>query len=208
MSSLTELLKGATGGHGLAQLGAQFGLDAAQTERLTDLIAPTLGKATAIRAQGGADESVLKAAEGEAQARLLDAPEAAAQPDARAEGERFLSEILGGDAQHALAARAAEQTSAPPDAVSQFMPALAALMQGAMQKQVPDTEIAAQRDSSAGLASLLGGSGGGGILGGVMSALTGGGGGQQGGLGGLMSMLDADKDGNALDDVLEMVRRR
>ncbi len=203
--SLTDLLRGATSGQGLAQLGAQFGLDATQTEKLTEMIAPTLGRATAIRAQGGADESVLRAAEGAAQTRLLDVPEAAAQPDARAEGERFLSEILGGDAQNALAARAAERTAVPQDTVANFLPAIAALMQGAMQRQVPDDEITAQRQSSGGLADLLGG--GGGVIGGVMSAL-GGSGGQQGGLGGLMSMLDADKDGNALDDVLEMARRR
>jgi hypothetical protein len=49
----------------------------------------------------------------------------------------------------------------------------------------------------------------GGLLGGkasgALSALTGSGAGGAGGAGGLMGMLDADGDGNALDDIMKMM---
>jgi hypothetical protein len=53
-------------------------------------------------------------------------------------------------------------------------------------------------------------SGGGGGLGDLLGGLLGGGGGQptqQAGLGSLASMLDLDRDGNPLDDILGMAGR-
>lgn len=193
MSSLMNMLQGAGGGQGLAQLGQQFGLDRAQVENLTSMLAPALGQATAAQARAGNDETVLRQIEGSGLAGLLDRPEAAADEGVRAQGESFLSSILDGGARGTLEARAAEQSSVSPDTVASFLPALAAMVQGAMQQQVPDDEIAAERSRSGGLGDLLGGLGGQ----------------QQGGaLGGLMNMLDQDNDGSPIDDVLGMFGRR
>jgi len=70
-----------------------------------------------------------------------------------------------------------------------MLPMLAMLVAGYMAKQ-RGTGSAAQPAS--------GGGGLGGMLGGLL-------GGQGGGLGGLASMLDMDRDGNPLDDILRMV---
>ena len=109
-----------------------------------------------------------------------------------------------------------------------MLPALAAMLQGGMQKQAPDAEISAAMSGpmaavgdaqGAGIGDLLsalggaqaqGGGGIGGLLGGAMKAF----GGPRpeanasgGGLGPLLQMLDSDGDGSPLDDVLGMIMK-
>jgi hypothetical protein len=70
-----------------------------------------------------------------------------------------------------------------------MLPMLAMLVAGYMARQ---------RTFGAGALATSGGGGLGGLLGGLL-------GGQAGGGGGLASMLDMDRDGNPLDDILRMV---
>ena len=74
-----------------------------------------------------------------------------------------------------------------------MLPMLAMLVAGFMAKQ-----------RTAGAAAPSSGGGGlGGILGGLLGGQAGGG--ATSGLGGLASMLDMDRDGNPLDDIMRMV---
>ena len=198
--SIMRLLQQAQDGQGLGQLASQLGLDDAQAESLTSLLAPAIGSAARQRADAGGLGDVLGRLRGEDQAGLFDDAEAAASADGQAQGRDFLSALLGGqDAADGLAEEAATRSGVDRDVVSQFLPALAAMAQGGLQRQMPDDQIdaAEQEAQGGGLMGLVGG-----LLGG------GGGQGQSGGLGMLNQLLDADGDGSAMDDVLGRFLRR
>ncbi|MEL7465553.1 MAG: DUF937 domain-containing protein [Pseudomonadota bacterium] len=229
--SLLNLLQQAQGGGGLAALGERFGLDPQMTEALAGQFAPAIagGMKERASAEGGLG-AVLGALKGEDRAAYFDNPAEAAAPQAQEAGMDFLAQIMGGrEAAPQLAQAAAERVGAPQDKVQQLLPALAAMLQGGMQKQAPDAEIRAAMDGplgavgdrqGAGIGDLLsalggaqaqGGGGIGGLLGGAMKAFGGSRpepNAQGGGLGPLLQMLDADGDGSPLDDVLGMIMKR
>jgi hypothetical protein len=74
-----------------------------------------------------------------------------------------------------------------------MLPMVAMLATGFMAKQAANKNAAPQASAAGGLGGLLGG-----LLGG--QGKPGG-----GGLGGIMAMLDADGDGNPLDDIMGMM---
>lgn len=203
--SLLKMLQQAQGGQGLGELARQFGMDEGQAGGLAEMLAPAIGSAAKRRAEGGGLESLLGQLQGEAQGSYFDDAAAAAAPEARAQGENFLEQILGSrDATRELAQEAASRANVDAGQAEQFLPALAAMLQGGMQKQTPD-------DGIAGLLGGLGGgqSGGGGLMS-MVGGLLGGGGSSGGGfdLGSISNMLDADGDGSPLDDILEKVMNR
>lgn len=194
--SLLDLLSKAQGGQGLAQLAGQFGLDEAKANELSKLLAPAIGSAAKKQAQGGGLEGLLGALKGEGQGTMFDDAAQAAAPEGQAQGQAFLEQLMGGsEGTKGLASEAASRTGIDAKTVDQFMPALAAMLQGGMQKQMPDSA----------LDGMLGGAGGAGALGGLgglVGKLMGGGGKQSGGLEMLTTMLDANGDGSPLDDIL------
>ena len=104
------------------------------------------------------------------------------------EGNQVLGEIFGSkDVSRTVADNAAVQSGLSPDLLKKMLPLLAMLVTGFM----------ARRGAGEPAAGASGGLGG--MLGGLL------GGGQSGGaLGGLGALLDANRDGNALDDILRM----
>ncbi|MFK7942854.1 MAG: DUF937 domain-containing protein [Paracoccaceae bacterium] len=204
--SLLKMLQQAQGGQGLSGLARQFGLDDSQAGGLAEMLAPAIGSAAKKRAESGGLEALLGQLQGEAQGTLFDDPSAAAAPEARAQGENFLEQLLGSrDATKELASEAASRAGVEQSKVEEFLPSLAAMLQGGMQKQTPDDGIAGM------LSGLTGGgaSSGGGLMGMIGGLLGGSSGGSGGGLdlGSLANMLDADGDGSPLDDILEKVMR-
>lgn len=194
--SIMKLLQQAQGGQGLGQLAAQLGLDQGTADQLTQMLAPAIGSAAKQRVQQGGMESVLGAMRGEGQAQMFDDAAIAAGPDGQAQGMAFLEQIMGGRQEaEGLAQEAASRAGIDASTVSQFLPALAAMAQGGLQKQMPDSEIDGMMQG--------GGASGGGLMG-MVSGLMGGqkGGDQSGGLAMLSKMLDADGDGSPLDDIL------
>ncbi|MEM9780426.1 MAG: DUF937 domain-containing protein [Pseudomonadota bacterium] len=216
--SLLDLLKGAQGGAGLEKLGQSMGLDAATTRSLAEQFAPAISSGVKRRAaQDGGLGTVLGTLKGGDRASYFEDATQAAAPEAQAQGADFLAQIFGTtEAVPELAQAAAAKTNASTEQAQQLLPALAAMLQGGLQKQAPDTEIDAAMvglrsggdKAGAGLGDLmgmLGGGGsakGGGLLGSVMGMLGGGKTQSGGGLGPLLSMLDADGDGSPLDDVI------
>lgn len=104
----------------------------------------------------------------------------AASEGAVSQGNEILGSVFGSkDVSRAVAAKAAAQTGLDVGALKALLPMVATMA-----------------------ASALGnGDGLGGMLGGLM------GGGQKGGVGALLGMLDANKDGNPLDDIMGMLKR-
>ena len=197
--SIMRLLQQAQGGQGLGQLASQLGLDQAQADSLTSLLAPAIGSAARQRAETGGLGDVLGRLRGEDQAGNFDDAGAAASAEGQAQGRDFLSTLLGGQAEaDGLAEEAAAQSGVDRDVVSQFLPALAAMAQGGLQRQMPDDQIdAAEQEAQ-----------GGGLMGLVGGLLGGGGQSQSGGLGMLNQLLDADGDGSAVNDLLGRFMRR
>jgi len=206
--SLLRLLEQAQGGQGLARLAGSLGIDDNEAQGLARMLAPAIGSATKKRAERE-PERVLTQLSGESQGSLFDDPSQAAAPEAKEQGASFLDQILGGqDARRELASAAAERSGVEQSKVEEFLPALAAMLQGGMQKQTPDSSIQ-QMLGGLGRGQQGGGQQGGGLMG-LLGGLLGGRSRDQqqaGGLGGLMAMLDADGDGSPLDDILDRVMR-
>ncbi|MEQ8699498.1 MAG: DUF937 domain-containing protein [Bauldia litoralis] len=220
--SLLDLAKQSQGGHGLEQLGQQFGIDEKTTRSLAEQLAPTIasGAKQKARAEGGLG-TLLNQLMGEQEVSYYEEPAKAASPEARAKGEQFLESLFGSaEAPRQIASAAAERTGTSPDLVAQFLPALAAMLQGAMQKQAPDDQVKGAMGAIGGadkagagigdlLGALQGGGGGAGGLGGMLGGLLGGGGGgaqpqaSGGGLDSLLQMLDSDGDGSPLNDIVK-----
>ena len=116
------------------------------------------------------------------------------QPTDVNRGNDVLGQIFGSkDVSRTVAQDASARTGLDPTLLKRMLPMLAMMITGFMARQqgggagMPDA-------SSGGLGGLLGG-----LLGGNAA-------GGSSGLGGLASMLDMDKDGNPLDDLLRMAR--
>ncbi|MGQ0798978.1 MAG: DUF937 domain-containing protein [Pseudomarimonas sp.] len=128
------------------------------------------------------------------------------RPTEVSRGNDVLGQIFGSkDVSRTVAQSASAQTGLDPALLRKMLPMLAMLVTGFMAKQAGGG--GASQGSSEGGFGGLGGLGGllGGLLGGQSQASgaapsSGG----FGGLGGLASMLDANADGNALDDLLNM----
>lgn len=118
------------------------------------------------------------------------------QPTDVSQGNDVLGQIFGSkDVSRAVAQNAATQTGLDPTLLKKMLPMLAMLVAGFMAKQ--------GTGSAAPAAGLSPGSGGG--LGGLLGGLLGGqGAAPAGGTSGLASLLDLNRDGNPLDDILQM----
>lgn len=119
------------------------------------------------------------------------------QPTDVGRGNNVLGEIFGSkDVSRAVAGDAAARTGMDPSLLKKMLPMLAMLAAGYMARQGSG---AAGAQPTGGLGGLLGGlAGGGGSAGSAGSA---------GGLGALAGLLDADRDGNPLDDILGRLGR-
>lgn len=194
---LGQLLQGAMGGGANAPAGSsmdvgalasQFGLSPEQANAAVGALLPAVLGGFKRAEQGGALGQVANIANNTA------AP--AADVDA---GNSILGQIFGSkDVSRTVATHAAQQTGISDTVLKAMLPIVAGLV----------AQQAAKR---------MGGGALGGIAGGLLSSMLGGSqaqaapaqgglGGMFGGLGGLASMLDADHDGNPLDDILGMVR--
>ena len=118
------------------------------------------------------------------------------QPTPVEKGNDILGQIFGSkDVSRQVAATAETQTGVSSDLLKKMLPILAMLVMGYLAK-----------GQSGGVGSSAQSSGGG--LGDLVGAVLGGSGQQQqsvGGLGSLIGMMDFNRDGNPLDDIIGMV---
>jgi len=126
----------------------------------------------------------------------------APQPTNVDHGNDVLGQIFGSrDVSRAVAQNAATQTGLDTTVLKKMLPILAMVVAGLIAKQ---QGAGASAQESAQSAPQPGG-GLGELLGGLLGGQAAGTGGTGGGLGGLASMLDLNRDGNPLDDILQMV---
>lgn len=201
--SLLRMLEQAGGGDGISQLTGAFGLDDDQAGALTSMLAPAIGTAAKKRAASRGLPGMLNHLRGNAQVDVFDHPDLAQAPEGLAQGRKLLETLLGSSqAMERLVQEASNRSGVDTASVQQFLCALAAVLQGGMQRQIPDTSIETM------LIQLNGGTTN--QSGGFMAML-------QGRLStqnkdgpdltALTQMLDADGEGSDLDEVLERVMK-
>jgi hypothetical protein len=180
--SLLEQLLGGRNSAAVDQIGRQLGLDPSTTQSALDALLPSVAagvQRNAATPQGL--EALLGALGGGQHQRYVDNPAVLAQPDAVEDGNGILGHIFGSkDVSREVAARAAAQTGIGQDVLKQMLPMVAALVMGALARG------GAQGGGVGGLQAGLNptGSAGGGIL----DMLT--------------PMLDANRDGSMIDDLI------
>ncbi len=115
-------------------------------------------------------------------------------------GNSVLGQIFGSkDVSRTVAADASAKTGISGDLLKKMLPLIAMAVAGYMANQAGGAQAAPAQDSGGGLGGMLGN-----VLGGMI------GGGQQaapqsgGVMGGLSSLLDMDRDGNPLNDIIGM----
>ncbi len=193
--SILSLLQQAQNGQGLANIASQFGIGTDKVGDLAGMLAPAMSGAAKQKAASGGLDSLLGAFQGEAQGALFDDASAAASSEGQAQGAAFLDSLMGGqEGRNALEDAAAEKSGLDFSMVQQILPALAAMAQGGMQKNLPDDSISAMLSGAS--------SGDGGGLFGMAAGLLGGGAKGGGDLSMLTNMLDDDGDGSIMDDLL------
>ena len=182
MDLLNMILKSGNG-KVLGQMASQLGADETATQTALSQVLGVLGKGVARNAGAtGGLEALVGALGKGGHAKYLDDPTALTRPDAIADGNGILGHVLGSkDASRAVAAQVSGQAGVSEDLVKKLLPMAAAAMMGALSKQT---------NSGSALAQAVPGRAGAGSP-----------------LGGLIGMLDADGDGSAADDLLNMAGR-
>ena len=183
------------GAQGIAAMARELGVDQSMVEKGAAALLPMVlgGFKSQAAAQPGGLDGLLGMVSQMGGGGLLDAV-LGQQPTPVDKGNQILGQIFGSkDVSRAVATQAASSAGVGPDLLKQMLPMVAMAAAGFMAKQ-----------AAAGPAA--GGGGLGGLVGQVVGALTGGGG-QSNGLSTVMSLLDANKDGNPLDDIMRMMQR-
>jgi hypothetical protein len=172
------------GADGIAAMAAKVGITPEQAESAVAALVPAVTGGMAKQAQAG-NGSLVDQLAGMAAAYTG----SAAGDGAVTQGNEILGNIFGSkDVSRAVAAQAAGKTGLDAGALAALLPMVATMAASALGNGTGTVAAPAQ----GGLAGMLGG-------------LLGGGAGAQGGAAGaLMGMIDANKDGNPLDEIMGM----
>jgi hypothetical protein len=187
--NMIDKLLGAQGGAIVQQLGRQFGLDEQQASSAIGALLPSLAAGFQREASNATGlESLLGALAGGQHQRYLDDLQALGRPDTVADGNGILGHVFGSkDVSREVATRAAAQSGVGADVLKQMLPVVAALVMGALSKRQGAGAASTAGLSLPGLGGVPGQAAGGGLL----DALT--------------PLLDADRDGSVVDDVMGMI---
>ena len=218
--NLMDMIMSAAGGQAPQQIGQQFGLDAQQSQSAIQALLPAISsglKQNTSSPQGLA--GLLGALQNGQHSQYLDNPAQLGAPAAVAEGNGILGHLFGSkEVSRAVAGRASEQSGVSSDILKKMLPMVAMMAMGGLGKQTTGAQaqgggMQAMLGQMA-MQQLMGGGQKSGGLGGMLGGLLGGGArkaqrqqqqAHQQGLGMLGKMLDADGDGNTMDDILGMV---
>jgi hypothetical protein len=177
MTNILEAVLNAQGGGAAAEAGQAVGLSQEQTGAALSALVPALASGLTRNASlpGGLD-SLLGALTGGGHSRYVDDPSSLRNPEAVTDGNAILGHILGSkDASREVASQAAAQTGIGEDVLKKLLPMAATLVMGSLSKQQ-------------------------GLQGAVSAAVPG-----AGILSMLTPMLDRDRDGSMVDDVIGQV---
>lgn len=174
------------GADGIAAMAAKVGLTPEQTQAAVTALVPAVTGGMAKQAQAG-NGSIVDQIAGMAASYTG----SAAGEGAVTQGNDILGNIFGSkDVSRAVAAQAAGQTGLDIGALKALLPMVATMAASAL-------------GNATGTVAAPGGAAAGG-LGGLLGGLLGGGAQQGGAAGALMNMIDTNKDGNPLDEIMGM----
>jgi hypothetical protein len=187
---MNQLIEALGGAGGIAQMAKELGVNEQMVAQGASALLPALLGGFKAQASSGGLDGLVGMLGQMGGGGLLDQV-LGSDPTPTAPGNDILGQILGGGKSEAVVQHAASQSGLPAGLLQSMLPMLAMAAAGFMAKQAS--------------ASPAGEGGLGGLVGSVMSALTGGG--QAGGLGQIAQLLDMDKDGNPLDDLMGMASK-
>ena len=180
---------------GLSSMARELGISEQQAATGASALLPAIMGGFRKQAQGGSGGAGLAGLLGQLGGGSLLEEVLSPQPTPVGHGNNVLGEIFGSkDVSRAVAQDASARTGLDSSLLKKMLPMLAMLAAGYMARQ------------NAGAAGAQQGGGLGGLLGGLMGG-SGGAAGTAGGLGALAGLLDADGDGNPLDDILGRIGR-
>lgn len=207
--NLMDMLTSSVGQGALEQIAKQFGLSESQVRSAVKALLPAIsGGLKRNVAQEGGLVSLLGALQDGGHEQYLDQPETLENAETVTDGNAILGHLFGSEEVTDQVAKAAgERAGLSSDTMKQMLPIVASIVMGALSKQTKDADL----QSSLGnvLGGVLGGKSSGG-LGGMLGGMLGGGKTSKSGdlTGMLGNLLDADGDGNATDDIFDMVMKR
>ena len=209
MNLLSTILE-AQGGGLVNEVAKNLNLNPQQAQGAIQHMLPALTRGIQRNVQQGGLEGLVGALQSGNHQRYLNDPSLLGQAASVTDGNKILGHILGSkDVSRNVAGHAAQQTGLDPSILRKMLPMLATVAMGALSKGTNGGGLL-----GAAMGGLGGGGaqrgGGGGLLGGLLKGVLGGGRQrQQGGGGGdlLGSLLDADGDGSAVDDILGMAKK-
>ncbi|WP_396625567.1 DUF937 domain-containing protein [Luteitalea sp.] len=184
--SLLEQLLGGQNGAAIDQIGRQLGLDPSQTQSAVNALLPMVAAGFQRNASASPQglDGLLGMLTGGSAAKYVDDPSHLA--GAADDGNSILGQIFGSkDVSREVAARAAAQTGLGPEVLKALLPMVATLVMGAMAKGAFSGGAAA----APGQPQVASAGAGGGLL--DM----------------LSPMLDSNKDGNVMDDLMGMASK-
>ena len=179
--NILDSIMSAGNGATVRQLGAQLGLDEAQTATALSALVPALSAGLRQNAQSPDGLSgLVSALSGGAHQRYVDDPSTLSDAGTVADGNGILGHVFGSkDVSRQVAQQAGAQTGLGQDVMKRMLPLAATLVMGAMS-----------RHAAAGGGSALAS---GGSAGGLLEMLGG--------------ALDRNRDGSAVDDILGTIGR-
>jgi hypothetical protein len=187
--NLMDMVLNSNGGGVVKELSKNFGLGESDTQSVVKNLMPSIARGLKNNASkdGGLDSLLGALSKGNHQ-QFLDNPSSLAKSESTQEGNSILGHILGSkDVSKNVASQAAQKTGQDSGMIKKMLPMIAAAAMGALSKQNS-------------------GSGGGAM--GMLGSVLGGGQKSSGSsLGALGSFLDADNDGDVLDDVLKLGKK-
>lgn len=223
--NILETILSAQGGAGVRQMADRFQLDQGQAQSAIEALLPMLAGAVSRNAQQpGGLEGLLGALSDGHHQRYLDDPATIQDESTVQDGNAILGHLFGDrEVSRQVAARASAQSGVGADVLKKMLPILAAMLMGGLSKGASQGGMFGSPSADqGGLGGAMGGGGLGDALGGGMGGglgqVLGGllGGGQNPGFGqaqaqsggGLLDMLtpmlDRNRDGSAMDDILGM----
>lgn len=177
------------GADAVSAMAAKVGLTPEQAQQAMQAMVPAVAGGMANQVAAGNHDIVNEATE---QAAAVTG--SAASAESVQTGESILGRIFGGggEAADAVARAAAAKTGIDASKLSALLPMVTTLAASALGNGAGGAAAAAAPQAGGGIGGMLGG-----LLGGGGSA-------GPGGAAGLLQMLDLNKDGNPLDDIMGM----
>ena len=181
--NLMDMILNAQNGGQVDSMARKLGMNSEDARKAVEAMIPSLSRGIQNNAQkeNGLNELLEALSRGNHQ-RYMDEPDVFEKEETLTDGNNILGHILGSrDVSRNVAGAVSNKTGLSAGILKKMLPMVAAMAMGALSKQSSGGRSTVQQTSGAGQTSS--------------------------GLGGLAAFLDADKDGDIVDDLLNLGKR-